>query len=71
MGTRIRLSLFEKLGAGGCLGIGLVALLSLAGYLTHVVVCIRDEKWLLLIGGCIAAPVGAIHGWGVWFGWWG
>lgn len=49
----------------------LLALASIAGWLTHVVVCFKDQNWLLLIAGAIGAPLGAIHGWGIWFGWWG
>ena len=43
-----------------------VALIS--GYITHVIVCIQQQEWLLLIAGCIIAPVGTIHGIGHWFG---
>lgn len=46
------------------------ALVVFAGWLTHVVTCIQAEKWLFLIAGAIMAPIGVIHGWGVWFGAW-
>ena len=54
---------------GGCL-IALVILMitSFAGWLTHIIVCIQNEAWLLLIAGAIAAPIGVIHGVGIWFG---
>lgn len=42
----------------------------IAGWLTHVVVCIKTASWLFLIAGAICAPVGVIHGIGVWFGAW-
>lgn len=46
------------------------ALVSLAGWITHIVICVRDGQWLLLIAGAIAFPVGVIHGIGHWFGVW-
>ena len=49
--------------------IGLL-LTSIAAWITHVVVCIKASAWLFLIAGAIAAPVGVIHGLGVWFGAW-
>jgi hypothetical protein len=48
----------------------LVSLLLLAGLVQHIVTCISDERWFLLIAGAIAAPVGIIHGFGIWFGFW-
>ena len=49
------------------IGVGLV---SLAGMITHIVTCIQNQMWLLLIAGAIAAPIGVIHGIGHWFGAW-
>jgi hypothetical protein len=43
---------------------------SFAAWLTHVVVCIKAANWLFLIAGAICAPVGVIHGVGVWLGAW-
>lgn len=57
------------LGMYGAWFLGLLAVF--AGWVTHVVTCIQTENWVFLIAGAIAAPVGAIHGWGLWFGWWG
>lgn len=45
-----------------------IALGSVAAWITHVVVCIKASAWILLLFGCIVAPVGVIHGVGVWFG---
>lgn len=51
---------------------GLALLLAVvAAWLTHVIVCIKTASWLFLIAGAIFAPVGVIHGIGVWFGAWG
>lgn len=46
-------------------------LLGVAGWVTHVITCINNENWLFLIAGAVCAPVGAIHGWGIWLGVWG
>ena len=43
---------------------------SVGGWLTHIIHCIHSQEWFLLIAGAIAAPVGIIHGWGLWFNWW-
>ena len=62
----------EPAVGGGCL-LATVALVvaTLAGWLTHIVVCIQSQEWLLLIAGAILFPIGIIHGWGCWFGFWG
>lgn len=62
----------ETAVGGGCL-LATVALVvaTLAGWLTHIVVCIQSQEWLLLIAGAILFPIGIIHGWGCWFGFWG
>lgn len=41
-----------------------------AAWITHVVVCIKASAWILLAFGCIVAPVGVVHGVGVWLGVW-
>lgn len=43
---------------------------SFAAWLTHVIVCISAKLWLFLIVGAIMAPIGIVHGIGVWFGAW-
>ena len=48
----------------------LMALASFAGWLTHLWICFTTASWGFLIAGAIFAPVGVIHGWGHWFGWW-
>ena len=37
-------------------------------WLTHVIVTIQNEQWVFLLAGAIFAPIGIIHGWGIWFG---
>jgi hypothetical protein len=46
----------------------LVGLVVLAAWLTHIVHCLMTAKYLLLIAGAFIAPVGVIHGVGLWFG---
>ena len=39
-----------------------------AAWLTHIIHCLLTAKYLLLIAGAFIAPVGVIHGIGLWFG---
>lgn len=48
----------------------LLVLASIAAWITHVVVCLKTGAGFFLIAGAIVAPVGVIHGIGVWFGAW-
>lgn len=41
-----------------------------AAWLTHVIVTIQASQWIFLLAGAIFAPIGIIHGIGVWFGVW-
>ncbi|RLG97400.1 hypothetical protein DRO27_00090 [Candidatus Bathyarchaeota archaeon] len=43
---------------------------SAAAWGTHIITCIMNEQYLFLIAGAIAAPVGIVHGVGIWFGAW-
>ena len=45
-----------------------VGMAAVAAWITHVIVCIKTASWVLLLFGCIVAPIGVIHGVGVWFG---
>ncbi|AFH20919.1 hypothetical protein CL97_gp035 [Cronobacter phage CR9] len=58
----------NKLLAGLGLGYLAVVIAAFAAWVTHVVVCIKTASWLFLIAGAILAPIGVIHGIGVWFG---
>ena len=58
----------------GCLIWVIVVAASAAGYITHIITCLKaatTEAYILLVVGCVGFPIGVIHGWGVWFGWWG
>lgn len=48
----------------------LVGLTALAGWITHIVVCLSDGLWGFLIAGALLPPIGVIHGVGLWFGAW-
>ena len=39
-------------------------------WLTHVVASIVAGTWGLLIAGAIFAPIGVVHGAGIWLGAW-
>jgi len=43
---------------------------ALGGWGQHLYTCFNEKLWGFLIAGAIFAPVGVIHGWGIWFGWW-
>ena len=39
-----------------------------AGWLTHVIHCLGHNQWGFLIAGALMFPIGVLHGWGLWFG---
>ena len=43
-------------------------LLPIAAWCTHIIVCLLEAKYLLLIAGALVFPVGIIHGIGIWLG---
>lgn len=55
---------------GGCLTIIAIALIPFAAWVTHVINTIENEQWVFLLAGAIFAPIGVIHGIGIWFGVW-
>ena len=50
--------------------IGIMAIISIGAWITHIIHCLIHAKYLLLIFGALIAPVGVIHGIGIWFGVW-
>lgn len=46
------------------------SLIAAAAWLTHVIVCIKTANYLFLIAGGLVAPIGVLHGLGVWIGAW-
>lgn len=53
----------------GAIG-GIIVLTLIAGWFTHIITCIGEQAWGLLIAGALFFPVGIIHGIGLWFGAW-
>lgn len=60
----------DKLGGGCLLATLAIVITTFLGWLTHIIVCIQNQEWLLLIAGAILFPIGIIHGWGCWIGVW-
>ena len=60
------------IAAGGALALLYIGIIiSLFGaWLTHVIVTIQAQEWIFLLAGAIFAPIGIVHGFGVWFGVW-
>lgn len=53
--------------SGDLFAVAVIAWVALS-WLTHIVVCIQQAKWMLLLVGAFVFPVGCIHGTGVWLG---
>ncbi len=56
--------------SGGCLVILAIGIIPIAAWLTHVINTIQNEEWFFLLAGAIFAPIGIVHGIGIWFGVW-
>ncbi|AXN57956.1 hypothetical protein KASHIRA_00360 [Serratia phage vB_SmaM-Kashira] len=63
-------SVTGKAAGGGCLALTLFMITMFAAWVTHIVTCFKTDAWGFLIAGAIAAPIGVIHGIGIWFGVW-
>jgi hypothetical protein len=48
----------------------IVGLVSFAGWCQHLYTCFNERLWGFLIAGALFVPIGIIHGWGIWLGWW-
>jgi hypothetical protein len=46
----------------------LFVIILVGSWLTHIITCLIQAKYLLLVAGAFIAPVGVIHGIGIWFG---
>ena len=57
----------DKMGnlIGLVIGIGVFA-----GWLNHLYACFTEQMWGFLIAGAIFFPIGVVHGWGLWLGFW-
>ncbi len=47
---------------------GALICVPLAAWVTHVIATIHAAQWVLLVVGALFAPIGVIHGFGLWFG---
>ena len=59
---------FQNDGTIGFIAIMVFVLVMIGAWLTHIFHCLFAAKYLLLIAGAFIAPVGVIHGIGIWFG---
>lgn len=59
-----------KAAGTGCLGLTIFMIAMFAAWVTHIVTCFKTDAWGFLIAGAIAAPIGVIHGIGIWLGVW-
>jgi hypothetical protein len=48
----------------------LIGLGSFAGWCQHLYTCFNEKLWGFLVAGALFVPIGIIHGWGIWLGWW-
>lgn len=46
----------------------LLVITALSAMVTHIIVCIKTSAWILMLFGLFFAPVGIIHGIGIWLG---
>lgn len=52
---------------GNVLGI-LLGLTFLAAWANHVITCLSNGDWGFLVAGALFFPIGIIHGFGLWMG---
>ncbi len=60
----------NNIPAGCAIPAIIIAIAAIPAWLTHVIVTIQSEEWVFLLAGAIFAPIGVIHGFGIWFGFW-
>lgn len=46
----------------------IVTITLIAAWLTHVIFCLSNTMWGILVAGAILFPIGIIHGIMIWFG---
>ena len=64
-------NLVKAIGGLGCIIMGFIGITTIPAWFTHVIYCFQHHEWGFLIGGALFFPVAIVHGWGIWFGWWG
>lgn len=60
----------NKFSGLGILFLFVSIIASISAWMTHIITCIETGQSGFLIAGAIAAPVGIVHGVGIWFGAW-
>lgn len=45
-----------------------VLIVFFAAWFTHVITCLSASAWGILVAGAIMFPIGIIHGFGIWLG---
>ena len=48
----------------------LLGLVAFAGWCQHLYTCFNEGLWGFLVAGAFFFPIGIIHGWGIWLGFW-
>ena len=41
-----------------------------AAWITHIIICVSDRDWGLLVAGALIFPIAWAHGTGSWLGFW-
>ena len=47
-----------------------IGIIVFCAWVTHIVYCFTTHAWLLLLAGAVLFPIGIVHGFGLWFGFW-
>lgn len=55
-------------GMGCTIPFILLFLSAIPAWLTHIFFCLSHSAWGFLIAGALCFPIGIIHGWGLWMG---
>lgn len=62
-------SLLASIGCGGVVAIFAFIIANIAAWMHHVIFTIQHHEYILLLVGALVPFIGAIHGWGLWLGW--
>lgn len=52
----------------GVLIYAVILVVPIAAWIQHIVTCIAEEAWILMLFGAFFFPIGVIHGIGIWLG---
>lgn len=65
---RIRKGVLEVKDLSAFVFFSILYVVAAAGFVQHVVTCVKEEMVLFLTVGVIIPPVGVLHGWCIWAG---